>query len=747
MKKSTKQPEIDPVEQLIEYLKRVPSLSRFEGQQLSDEQKYKAQAATCAGYAVESERAAQEFSPGSTGRLRHMESAALSNRRSRACELVADGASIAAAVANVFKIQEESVAMREQHSETEAEASTEPKGGRRRRAKKPSTPATSAPSPPTTAAAAPPASSPSSAQNDSSPSAMSNTSDNDDGETSPKSNENELTGELLGRGVFRKTPRAQAERIVAGEMAAPDSARFYKVCCDAHPFDGLYGQETARSEDGWTVTLEIPVRGGDWLEESFDRAHLIPAAAELFAAQADENAQAESGDGDAHEFKPTTSLNGRCAVCRKESNTPEHRKWREQQKERERAGKPKQTATHWLTSANAKMARVLELRKYPFGTKPLTDARRRDWQHRLDTATEHHLWGETMREIARAVEAETLPSILNGLTNEYQVRQLMNCALEGKEKPAYAISNMGPTIKTPEDYKQAVEALRPFIPEVTPYKVDEELKLQESAKPVPDRKPEKIDAGLLLVETPVIQLARERFFKEGDIGGSYSGDKLVDADRIRQPFEHEGNLYVCVGGATALDGKAKNPFYSRADCYRVIPDDEPQEFPADVTGARHHGRKVKFGVKGYTMVGPVVIFQPEEKKPKSRAAAAPPQADTPPTAPDVDDEVDEDTQTEKGEAIVRQLVKCETTSALDEAISRYRLDTLDDVQGLTQADRQQIAYCIEIRRKRIAESETVLPVRCDECGYEAGKGHTLRCQTGQREEAAAEGKKPEASAA
>ena len=179
---------------------------------------------------------------------------------------------------------------------------------------------------------------------------------------------------------------------------------------------------------------------------------------------------------DAHEFKPTTSRSGRCSVCNKGSDTDEHRAFAEEQRERMRAGQPKQTAEGWREKAAGMYANVTRYRANPHAGKKLTDARQRDWESKLLNATTHRRWGLTMEAIAAAVESGKLPPVLNGLTNQYQVRHLMDCVIKGRRLPAYGLpQSMGPTIKTAEEFAEAVKALSPLVPVVSPYTVDGEL--------------------------------------------------------------------------------------------------------------------------------------------------------------------------------------------------------------------------------------------------------------------------------
>ncbi len=185
-------------------------------------------------------------------------------------------------------------------------------------------------------------------------------------------------------------------------------------------------------------------------------------------------AEAKPGDM-AHEFKPTTARNGRCMVCNQVSDTEPHRAWKAAQRERESNGQPKQTPEGWREKAAAMFANVTRYRENPQAGKSLTAARERDWEGKLRSATMHRRWGLTLEAIAAAIEAGTLPPVLNGLTNQYQVRQLMDCVVEGTTHRPYGVpDSMGPTIRSAEEFAEAVRALSPLVPIVEPYTIEGE---------------------------------------------------------------------------------------------------------------------------------------------------------------------------------------------------------------------------------------------------------------------------------
>jgi hypothetical protein len=94
---------------------------------------------------------------------------------------------------------------------------------------------------------------------------------------------------------------------------------------------------------------------------------------------------------------------------------------------------------------------------------------------------------------------------------------------------------------------------------------------------------------------------------EGDIVGSYSGDKIMDG-KIRKPFRWNNADWICVGTGPGL----------RADAYRVV---DPKAFDGTPIsyyerGERpwpmgfYHGVAVKFGGRTVVLCGPEVRFVP-----------------------------------------------------------------------------------------------------------------------------------------
>jgi len=108
---------------------------------------------------------------------------------------------------------------------------------------------------------------------------------------------------------------------------------------------------------------------------------------------------------------------------------------------------------------------------------------------------------------------------------------------------------------------------------------------------------------------------------------SYSGDLLANGgDRIREPFEWEGDSYVCLAcGSSGAEG------IIQVEVWRVMPADlfEGKTYNYDGLKTKwdhdekergnHHGLRVGLGKKSYVLDGPSIIFYAEKKpeKPKT----------------------------------------------------------------------------------------------------------------------------------
>jgi hypothetical protein len=124
--------------------------------------------------------------------------------------------------------------------------------------------------------------------------------------------------------------------------------------------------------------------------------------------------------------------------------------------------RPRRDASFWRAAA-ADLGRSISYKtKNPYPGRRLTAARRRDWQFRLDQAHEDLCWQGTLDRLAASAEAGALPAILFGLTNANQIRNLMRYAPSGYQD-ATGPHNMGPTIRTVEQLREAAAALKPFV--------------------------------------------------------------------------------------------------------------------------------------------------------------------------------------------------------------------------------------------------------------------------------------------
>ena len=122
--------------------------------------------------------------------------------------------------------------------------------------------------------------------------------------------------------------------------------------------------------------------------------------------------------------------------------------------------------------------------------------------------------------------------------------------------------------------------------------------------------------------------------REGDIYGSYSGDRISEGKPVRAPFKFRGELWLCVGmsGAGGIQ---------EAKAYRLVP---RQMFKATPTtyhdktaieggdAARndpmgfYHGVSVKCGREALILMGPPLKFVPDAG-PKRPLGDAKPEAE------------------------------------------------------------------------------------------------------------------------
>lgn len=107
----------------------------------------------------------------------------------------------------------------------------------------------------------------------------------------------------------------------------------------------------------------------------------------------------------------------------------------------------------------------------------------------------------------------------------------------------------------------------------------------------------------------------------GDIAESYSADRIGMGQPLRQPFKHEGALWIC----TAIRGAALTVTGSREhEAYRLVPErlfiGEPTTYSERIATAEaaeaarndpagfYHGMKVKFANAAFVICGPPARF-------------------------------------------------------------------------------------------------------------------------------------------
>lgn len=102
-------------------------------------------------------------------------------------------------------------------------------------------------------------------------------------------------------------------------------------------------------------------------------------------------------------------------------------------------------------------------------------------------------------------------------------------------------------------------------------------------------------------ETGVVVVDAARLAEDGDIGRSYSADKIPEkGNAVRKPFKHEDSLYVNVGGTS-----------KRIKAYRIVPESEFEGTAVNVDqsqGTSYHGIRVFYLKKAHVLVGPPVTF-------------------------------------------------------------------------------------------------------------------------------------------
>jgi hypothetical protein len=173
------------------------------------------------------------------------------------------------------------------------------------------------------------------------------------------------------------------------------------------------------------------------------------------------HADSREAGSDAHQFKESTGSDGKCVTCKKPRSDEAHKAWAKAQRERVKSGGPALDAGTWRERAAA-MTRDIAHKMRPYDTPGRKTLRKIEvYESRIHVALERGQWQATLINLADAVDEGALPAVLFGLTNENQVSTLMRGDVRHVEQ--YGPQNMGPTIKTADEFKSAVEALKPFI--------------------------------------------------------------------------------------------------------------------------------------------------------------------------------------------------------------------------------------------------------------------------------------------
>jgi hypothetical protein len=145
----------------------------------------------------------------------------------------------------------------------------------------------------------------------------------------------------------------------------------------------------------------------------------------------------------------------------------------------------------------------------------------------------------------------------------------------------------------------------------------------------PDENPE----ALGLPERELCSVPAARLGERGDIDLSYSADLIATNERVRRPFQHLGEFWVC----TSITGWGlTRSGYREHEAYRLTPErmfiGVPTTYRAK-TGAAdaaeaarndpfgfYHGMAVKHGSEAFVLSGPPVRFigpsRPEPESPE-----------------------------------------------------------------------------------------------------------------------------------
>jgi len=103
---------------------------------------------------------------------------------------------------------------------------------------------------------------------------------------------------------------------------------------------------------------------------------------------------------------------------------------------------------------------------------------------------------------------------------------------------------------------------------------------------------------------------------EGDIVGSYSGDRICEGRPIRTPFSWRGGIWVCVSTwgelASAFRLTPLASYTAEATTYsaRVGASLEAAEAARNDPNGFYHGVTVKHGGRSFVMTGPKITFAP-----------------------------------------------------------------------------------------------------------------------------------------
>ncbi len=125
--------------------------------------------------------------------------------------------------------------------------------------------------------------------------------------------------------------------------------------------------------------------------------------------------------------------------------------------------KPKRDADFWEHKAGEKL-RVAERDLRPYEAARINKANLAEYDYRVQRGLEHQQWAAVLSALAEKVRSGQLPPVLYGLTNDIQVRTLMQW--NEKDNWRQEPRNMGPTIKTPEQLKEAASEVQILMPQL-----------------------------------------------------------------------------------------------------------------------------------------------------------------------------------------------------------------------------------------------------------------------------------------